>query len=143
VGAVSVYLDASVLVPLFVIDPLNERADKALQNLSDSLVVSDFSAAEFSSVMARRVRTRELRGEEAQVALLNFDTWCARYASLVDLESADVKETINLLRRFDLSLRTPDAFHIAIAKRAHCKLLTFDRNMGKAARELGIELIKA
>jgi hypothetical protein len=31
VGAVSVYLDANVLVPLFAIDPLTERADKALR----------------------------------------------------------------------------------------------------------------
>jgi hypothetical protein len=44
VGAVSVYLDANVLVPLFAIDPLTTRADTALRRLRDGLIVSDLSA---------------------------------------------------------------------------------------------------
>ena len=70
-GAVSVYLDANVLVPLFAIDPLTQRADMALRRLHDDLIVSDFSGAEFSSATARRVRTRDLRADEAQTAFAN------------------------------------------------------------------------
>ena len=61
----SVYLDANVLAPLFAIDPLIQRADTALRRLHDDLIVSDFSGAEFSSVIARRVRTRDLRADAA------------------------------------------------------------------------------
>ena len=75
-GAVSVYLDVNVIVPLFVVDPLNGRAEKALRRLHEDLIVSDFSAAEFSSVIARRVRTHDLRAEEARTAFVNFDSWC-------------------------------------------------------------------
>jgi hypothetical protein len=39
VGAVSVYLDVNVIVALFVLDPLNERADKAMHGLHDSFFV--------------------------------------------------------------------------------------------------------
>jgi uncharacterized protein len=70
---VSVYLDVNVIIPLFAVDLLSDRAEKALRNLDDDLVVSDFCAAEFSSVIARRVRTRDLRAEEARTAFSNFE----------------------------------------------------------------------
>jgi hypothetical protein len=66
VGAVSVCLDANVLVALFAVDPLTEKADMALRRLHDDLIVSDFSGAEFSSVIACRVRMCDLRADEAQ-----------------------------------------------------------------------------
>jgi uncharacterized protein len=143
VGAVSVYLDVNVIVPLFAVDPLNSRADKALRGLRDNLIVSDFSAAEFSSAIARRTRTRDLRADEARTAFSNFDTWCGRHTQLVNIESIDILSASGLMRRLDLSLRTPDALHIAIVQRIDCKLLTFDRAMAKVAQALGVGLIKS
>jgi predicted nucleic acid-binding protein len=141
VGAVSVYLDVNVIVPLFVADLLNDRAEKTLRNLDDDLIVSDFSAAEFSSVIARRVRTRDLRAEEARTAFSNFDSWCTRYSRRVEIDTIDVSGASSLMRRLDLALRTPDALHIAIVHRTSCKLLTFDRSMARVARTLGIEIV--
>lgn len=140
-GTVSVYLDVNVIVPLFAIDLLNDRAEKALRSLDDDLVVSDFSAAEFSSVIARRVRTRDLRVEEARTAFSNFDGWCARYTRRVEIDTIDVSGASTLIRRLDLALRTPDAIHIAIVHRTSCKLLTFDKSMASAARAIGIEIV--
>jgi uncharacterized protein len=48
-----------------------------------------------------------------------------------------------LLRRLDLSIRTPDALHIAIVQRIGCRLLTFDTTMTGVARALGIELVRS
>jgi uncharacterized protein len=141
VGTVSVYLDVNAIVPLFAIDLLNDRAEKALRSLDDDLVVSDFSAAEFSSVIARRVRTRDLRVEEARTAFSNFDGWCARYTRRVEIDTIDVSGASSLIRRLDLALRTPDAIHIAIVHRTSCKLLTFDKSMASAARAIGIEIV--
>jgi uncharacterized protein len=142
VGAVTAYLDVNVIVPLFAVDTLTDRAKKALRSLHDDLIVSDFSIAEFSSVIARRVRTRDLRADEARAAFSNFDAWCARYITLVKLESIDVLGVTALMRRLDLSVRTPDALHIAIVQRIGCSLLTFDRTMARVARALGIELVR-
>lgn len=141
-GAVTAYLDVNVIVPLFAVDTLTDRAKKALRSLHDDLIVSDFSIAEFSSVIARRVRTRDLRADEARTAFSNFDAWCARYITLVKLESIDVLGATALMRRLDLSVRTPDALHIAIVQRIGCSLLTFDRTMARVARALGIELVR-
>jgi uncharacterized protein len=105
-------------------------------------MVSDFSAAEFSSVIARRVRTRDLRAEEARTAFANFDSWCVRYTRQVEIDTTDISGASGLMRRLDLSLRTPDALHIAIAQRTGCRLLTFDRSMANVARALGVEIVK-
>jgi predicted nucleic acid-binding protein len=141
-GPVSVYLDVNVLVALFVIDPLNSRADKAAGGLHDELAVSNLSAAEFSAVVARRVRTRDLRPAEARTAFANFDAWCARYTRMIMLDGSDISGANRLIRRLDFPLRTPDALHIAIAQRCGCALLTFDRPMARTAQELGIAVVK-
>jgi predicted nucleic acid-binding protein len=142
VGAVTAYLDVNVMVPLFAVDTLTDRAKKALRSLHDDLIMSDFAIAEFSSVIARRVRTRDLRPDEARAAFSNFDSWCARHVTWVKLESIDIVSATALMRRLDLSVRTRDALHIAIVQRIGCPLLTFDRTMASVARALGIELVK-
>ena len=139
----SVYLDVNVIVALFAVDPLSDRADKALRSHLDTLVVSDLAGAEFSAVIARRVRTRDLRANEAQTAFANFDLWCGSQTRLAEIERGDVARATNFVRRLDVPLRTPDALHIAIAQRSGCALLTFDRTMANAARALGTEVVKA
>ncbi len=141
-GAVSVYLDVNVLVALFIVDAHNERAEQAISGLRDDLIVSNLSATEFSSVVARRVRTRDLRAPEARTAFANFDPWCGRHTKLIAIEAIDVAGATALMRRIDFPLRTPDAVHISIAHRSGCALLTFDRAMTKVARGLGVAVMK-
>lgn len=137
----SVYIDTSAIVPLFVLDPLNERADASLRRLGDELVVSDFAAAEFSCVIARRVRTGDLSADEAGMAFSHFDVWCTHYARRLELEAGDISSACALVRRFDLSLRTIDAIHIAMVRRTGSRLLTFDKVMARAARALEFEIV--
>jgi predicted nucleic acid-binding protein len=139
---VSIYLDVNPLVALFVVDPLNARADKAMRGLHDDLIVSNLSIAEFSAVIARRVRTRDLSGSEARTAFTQFDAWCADYARTMEMEASDVTTAIVWMRRLDFPLRTQDALHIAIAQRSGCRLLTFDRTTARVARTLGVAIAK-
>lgn len=141
--AVSIYLDVNVLVPLFVVDSHNDRADKAVNSSHDDLIVTNLSAAEFSAVVARRVRTRDLSASEARTAFANFDTWCSRHTSRVEVENTDIAAATSLMRRLDLPLRTPDAIHIAIVQRLGSTLLTFDSAMTNVARALGVEVVKS
>ena len=133
----SVYVDASVLVALITVDTLTTRAEAFLRRHRPSLLVSDFAVAEVSSAIARRVRTGELTSETARVALATFDAWTARVAGRVELISADIAAATAFLRRLDLTLRTPDALHIALAQRLGSELLTFDARMATSARTLG------
>jgi uncharacterized protein len=134
---VSLYLDASVLVTLFVIDPSSARAEAFLSAHPEIVFVSDFGVAEFSSAVGRRVRTRDLTREDGQLAFSHLDTWVARSAYR-EITTADIDAANRILRRLDVNLRTPDAIHIAIAQRLDATLITFDRSMAASARALGI-----
>jgi predicted nucleic acid-binding protein len=137
----SVYLDASILVSLFTIDTLTARADAALRGRSPSLVVSDLAAAEFASAMGRRVRMQLITAEEARAAFSTFDAWIARTTTPLSMTSADITAAAAFLRRLDLTLRTQDALHLAIAQRVGAELLTFDRRTASAARALGTSVL--
>jgi predicted nucleic acid-binding protein len=119
---VSVYLDASVLVALFTNDPYTVRADTFLRANALVLIVSDFAAAEFASVIARHVRTRDITPNNARIAFSTFDAWTARATQRTENKAADVAAAEAFLRRLDLTLRTPDAVNIAIAQRIGAKL---------------------
>lgn len=139
----TVYLDVNVIVALFAVDTLNDKADRAMRAVHDDLVVSNLTAAEFSAVIARHVRIRDLRAGEARAAFANFDMWCGRHTRLVEIGASDVANAIALMRRLDFPLRTPDALHLAIVQRAGCTLLTFDRTLTKVARALRVSVINA
>jgi predicted nucleic acid-binding protein len=47
------------------------------------------------------------------------------------------------MRRLDLTLRTPDALHIAISGRVGATLATFDEKMAAAARVVGLPVAAA
>jgi predicted nucleic acid-binding protein len=139
---VSVSLDASVLVALFTNDPLTARAETVLRANPSILIVSDFAAAEFSSVIAHHVRTKDIRKNDARIVFSNFDTWMARTTQRAYISAADIIAAEVLLRRLDLALRTPDAINIAMAQRMGTTLVTFDKKMAAAARSIGTVVAK-
>jgi predicted nucleic acid-binding protein len=134
---VSLYLDTSVLVALFMVDALTARADELLRAATPVLIVSDFTAAEFASAVARRVRTGEVAAEEARQGFATFDAWTERAAQREQTSPEDVAAAQSFLRRLDLNL-SGDAVNIAIARRSGADLATFDRGMAAGARALGL-----
>ncbi len=139
----SVYLDASVLVALLMVDALTARADAFFRANTPVLIVSDFAAAEFASAVARRVRTGDITADEARSGFSAFDSWTARATLREETMTADIRAAEAFLRRLDLSLRTADALNIAIAQRIRASLVTFDERMAASARVLGIHVVEA
>ena len=139
----TLYLDASVVVALLTLDPHSLRAEILVERQGRDLVLSDFAAAEFASVMARRVRERLLTGDEADAACAALDRWAASEAAPLDTTGSDIRRAGVFLRRRDLNLRTQDAVHIALAERRGATLATFDAGMARAARTLGIAVVTA
>ena len=132
------YLDVSVLIAALTDDILSDRATALLASNTGELLVSDFGQAEFASGVARRVRTGELSRDEARAAFAHLDRWCATATSLVRISPDDVGWAAAIVRKLDFNLRTPDALHIAIARRLGAALGTLDRRMGEAASGLGL-----
>jgi predicted nucleic acid-binding protein len=134
----SVSLDASVLIALFTKDALSARADAALRGLSDTVIVTDYAALEFSSALARMARSKTLSVAKVREALVDFDAWVARAAERVETSALDIETAMSFVRRLTLSLRGPDAINVAIASRVGATLLTFDEEMARSARRLGV-----
>ena len=134
----TVYLDASILVALISEDALAEQADALLRSTPDPTIVSDFAVAEMVSALSRKIRSGDLSRDEARSALAMFDAEVASAAVLVDIAPSDVQAATAFLRRFDLSLRAPDAIHIATASRFGAALATFDRRLAADAGRLGL-----
>jgi uncharacterized protein len=139
----SLYLDASVLVALFVDDPFTARARAVLHSALPALIVSDLAAAEFASAIARLVRIGDAKPKAARATFATFDAWLVRETQFAETLSADVVAAAAFIRRLDLTLRAPDAIHIAIAQRVGADLFTFDKQMAKSARSLGTAVVKA
>lgn len=133
----NVYLDASVIVPLFLPDRFTARAEALVRSLTPIPILSNFAAAEFASVVARRVRTRESSLAEGQAAFVDFDEW-ATSTIRIEIDAADIAQAESFMRRLELPLRTMDAIHIAAAGRIEAPLATFDRKMASSAQSLGI-----
>lgn len=140
------YLDANVLVGIFLPDALACRIDAALRSVAglpaESVRLSDFGEAEFIAVVGRRHRARDLTGPAAREAVADFDQWAAQSARVVPTLSSDLAAATAYLRRLDLNLRAPDAIHIAIAHRLGATLLTFDARMREAAAALGCKVFQ-
>ena len=132
------YLDASFLIALFANDAFTTGARQFLKAEKPVLLVSDFACAEFASAVAKRLRVGQFGMSDAQLALSNFDAWLPLATQQVSMTSAGIKVAEAYLRRLDLSLRTPDALHIAMVQRTGAVLLTFDKKMAECARILGV-----
>jgi len=91
----------------------------------------------------RRFRAQELSKDDARQAFSTFDEWAGKFSHRVKIEHADVVAADGYLRRLDLTLRTPDALHIAITQRLGIPLVTFDEKMETAARQLGTQIAVA
>jgi predicted nucleic acid-binding protein len=135
---VSIYLDASVLMPAVIEEPGSAAVRLYLSAHRDDRLISDFAAAEVAAAISRLIRMRLLTGEEASARLSDFEIWRAATSSSAEVHPADVRLAYAYVRRFDLGLRAPDALHLAIVHRLDATLVTLDRRLTRAAQEVGI-----
>jgi hypothetical protein len=138
-AALRLYLDASVIAPLFLPDVFIARS-RSLLAAKPQVIISDFAAAEFCSIVGIRVRTGDITRTRALAALSNFDTWRSDYAAEAKTASEDIETAQGFLRRLDLTLRAPDAINLATAQRLGADVATFDTKMAACARKLSISV---
>jgi len=135
------YLDASVLVAFFTEDRFSDEAESLLRLQTSGVLVSNFAAAEFASVLGRLVRTKDMSVSAARTACTTLDSWVARLAARIEITGSDIATAEAMLRRFDLTLRSPDAIHLAAAQRLGARLATFDLALARCAQAVGLEVV--
>jgi len=116
----SLYLDASAPLPLFIEEARTNQAHESLRG--NVLIISDFAIEEFSSGVARRTRAGEIKDSGAASVFAALDAWTLKATRRETLTAGDVNVAISLVRRLDLGLRAPDAVNIAIAQRCAATL---------------------
>jgi uncharacterized protein len=131
-------IDTSALVPLFVQEARTAQVRSFVTQADAALVVSDLARAEFASAIARRWRMREFSEGQAGRYFAIFDDWIIANAETASISDTDLQRANNWIRRLVLNLRAPDAIHLAICHRLQATILTFDTEMGQAARNLDI-----
>lgn len=135
----TVYLDASAAVSLFVSDAHSDRA-RAWLARGDVIVVSRWTIAEFSSALSRLRRTGVINSAQHAAAELAFDTWITLLGPPVAITDEDLIETRYLCRE-DSGIRTPDALHLCVVRRMGLMLATFDQVQAQTARRYGLGVV--
>lgn len=134
----SLYLDASVLVPLVVIEPQHPNLWDFLNRQVKPFAVTSFARGEAVSALSRLIRTRRLTREQARMGLADLDLWFKGACVSPSVEDGDIRIAAGFIQRFDLVLKLPDAIHLACARRLELPLLTLDKPLHRAADALGI-----
>ncbi len=136
----SLYLDASTIIPNLVEEASSGALKHFLFQASEPLVVSDLAAVEINSAIGRLVRMGLVARVAASSLLEEFDAWRAAGTVGVNLQPGDFQLATLFLRHFELGLRAPDALHVAVCRREGHRLVTLDRRMMLAATTLGVDV---
>jgi predicted nucleic acid-binding protein len=136
-----VYLDTNLIIGLITLDPSSAYAEAVLSINPLSVFVSDLALAECASVLARRMRMKELTKDEVEQAFHHLDTWISRSTNPIVIQSSDIADATRFIRRLDVNLRLQDAIHIAATIRTGTVLATLDVKMAECAKALGCPVL--
>jgi len=101
--------------------------------------ISALVEVEFASVLARKVRAREISVEDARAVLTQFHAHQAEgLYRIVALEGAHCVRARRWIETFRTPLRTLDALHLALVADSGSVLLTADIQFAQAARKLRV-----
>ena len=136
------YLDANAIVSLFVAESMSSRVVEIIGASPERLTISDFGAGEFASAISRLVRTSNLSVSEAELRFEEFDRWKTDQVTLF-LTRDVLANAGELVRRFELRLRLPDAIHLALCAANRMTLVTGDKILRRAAGLKGVVVVES
>ncbi len=134
----SIYLDASILVSIFVRDRHAPRIFEWLSELTAPLLVSSWAVTEFSSALGVRRRMGSMDYSERAASEKSMDNWLAGNIDRIECTAIDLRIARQILRDEAAPLKAPHALHLAMALRSGSILATTDRQLARAAEALGI-----
>lgn len=132
----NLYVDTSVLVAYYLPEPLSEQVERVLLR-GDTPSISPLVELEYASVLARKVRARELAPSAARAAIEEFRTHQDEgLYRRIEIGAAHYEQARRWVEAFNPALRTLDALHLSVAASYGAALLTADVQLARAARAL-------
>lgn len=135
-----IYLDTSVVAPLYWAEALSNQVEELLSHETEP-TVSQLVEVELVSALSRRVRMAEISQTEASAIAAQFqaDLDNGFYIRL-PLEPLHYTTAHNWISQFNTPLRTLDALHLAVAASNGISLITADAALAESAETLGLQV---
>ncbi len=138
-----VYVDTSVLVPLFLNEPHSVAAADWYAREKSELVAAAWCIPEFASALGIKQRTGAIDAQQAQDAWSRFERMVAADLRLLPVEPGHFHRAAELVLDAVLdtesALRAGDALHLACAEAAGAKrMATLDEVLSRNAQRLKI-----
>lgn len=109
-----IYLDTSSLFKLYHEEQGTEELEKVFsQTEITEIYLSELAKVEFTSTIWKRVRTREITSEQAQITLELFESDFSKY-NFVTTNSLILEQARNLVTKYGIEgLRTLDSIQLS------------------------------
>ena len=132
------YLDTSIIGSYYCPETLSHLVGQNIATLAEA-AISSMVELEFCSLLALKVRTRELSKPLAQKALAQFHQHISDgYYEIMEITQREYDVARTWLAGFQTPLRTLDALYLACAYTHGTTLWTTDKPLAKAAQILGV-----
>lgn len=137
-----VYVDTSVLVPLFLNEPFSVAVASWYALEKRELVAAAWCIPEFASALGIKQRTGAIDDQQAQGAWRRFERMVAADLRLLPVEPAHFHRAAELVLDAASALRAGDALHLACAEAAGARhMATLDDALSRNALRLKIKPI--
>jgi len=135
-----VYVDTSVLVPLFLNEPHSAAAADWYSREKAELVAAAWCVPEFANALGIKQRTGAIDAQQAKGAWTRFERMVAADLRLLPVEPVHFHRAAELVLDAASALRAGDALHLACAEAAGAKhMATLDEVLGRNAKRLKIK----
>lgn len=132
------YIDTCVLVAALTSEANTMRMQDWLSNqVPEELTISHLTITEFSSALALKLRTQQLKIGERNEALAAFDRLVTDSFNTIAITTSHFRMAARLADQYLLGLRTGDALHLAITVEHRATVCTLDRRLAEAGETLG------
>jgi len=130
----SAYIDTSILGAYYCPEALSAAAEKALRAIR-APVISLLTEVEFSSLISRKRRLKEINEPQAKAILDLLATHVAEGSyRRISVTTEHFLKALQLLSATKIPLHTLDALHLAVAITENLPLMTADQDFAKAAK---------
>ena len=133
------YVDTSVLVSALGNENATATCQRWLaQAAPDELAISDWVVTEFSSALAQKLRTGQLKAEHRADCLAEFVRLIEESFHLIAITRQDFRSAARYTDMHETGLRAGDALHLATCANHGFKLITLDKTLATAATKVGV-----
>jgi predicted nucleic acid-binding protein len=134
------YFDTSFLAPLILDEATSIEVERFMAGLpAEELAISHWTRVEFSSLLAREVRTGGLKIQAARKADAQFEAIVKESFAVFLPNAANFDLAKKYLGTPEIGLRAGDALHLAIAgARRAAAIYSLDKTLLRAGKILGL-----